>query len=294
LAARAGYAAATGAASLFFVRLAHGVGMGLLPTAAIAMVADTAPPSRRAEILGVFGIASSLALALGPATGVVLARALGFTALFAGAAVVGAIGLACVAVMPETLTVRETRRFRLADTMSRTALFPSVLMLAMTLTYGGLITFLPLHAAARDVNPGVFFVAYALALGAARQPAGRISDRWGRAPVAVVGLVVMAGALLLLAGAGDARRIVAGGIVYGAGHGIAHPVLVAWAAEGASAAQRGRAIGTLYTALELGIAAGSTAAGIGVARAGFTATFVVAAGIALATAALAATRVRRA
>jgi MFS family permease len=37
------YAAAAGAASLFLVRLAHGAGMGLLPTAATAMV----PTSRR-------------------------------------------------------------------------------------------------------------------------------------------------------------------------------------------------------------------------------------------------------
>jgi predicted MFS family arabinose efflux permease len=53
-------------------------------------------------------------------------------------------------------------------------------------------------------------------------------------------------------------------------------------------------MGTLYTALELGIALGSVVAGIGVARAGFTMTFLGAAGLALAMAALAATRLRHA
>lgn len=234
MAAPVAYAAAAGALSLFFARLAHGAGMGLMPTAAVAMVADVAPPARRAEVLGLFGMASGLALALGPGAGVLVARALGFPALFAITAGIGALGLACIALVPESLTVRETRRFRLAETMSRTALFPSTLMLALSLTYGALISFLPLHADARGLNPGVFFLAYALTLSVVRQPAGRLSDR------------------------------------------------------------RGRAVGTLYTALELGIAIGSGAAGFSVARLGFTATFVAAAGIALAAAALAATRVGRA
>ena len=86
--------------------------------------------------------------------------------------------------------------------------------------------------------------------------------------------------------------MVIGGVVYGAGHGAAHTVLVAWAADGVPPSQRGRAIGTLYTALELGIAVGSIAAGFSVARLGFSATFVAAAGLAFATAGLAATRTR--
>jgi MFS family permease len=293
MAAPVAYAAAAGAVSLFFVRLAHGAGMGLHPTAATAMVADAAPPSRRAEILGLFGMAASLALALGPAAGVVLARAFGFRALFAVAAAIAAGGLACIALIPETLAVREMKRFRLADTISRAAFFPSTLMLGIMLTYGALITFLPLHADARGVNPGAFFVAYALTLTAVRSPAGRLSDRRGRAPVAAVGLAVVAAALVVLAFADGVAGIVIGGIVYGAGQGIAHPALVAWAVDGVGSGARGRAIGTLYTALELGIAIGGMAAGITVARVGYPTTFLAAGGIALGAAALAATRVRR-
>jgi MFS family permease len=288
------YAVAGGAVSLFFVRLAHGAGMGLGPTAATAMVADVAPPARRAEILGLFGMAGSLALALGPAAGVVLARSLGFGGLFAAAAAIGAVGLVCTALVPETLTVRETKRFQLADTVSSAALFPSTLMLGINLTYGALITFLPLHADARGVNPGVFFVVYALTLTVVRQPAGRLSDRRGRAPVAAVGLLVVAAALVVLAFGDGLTSIVVGGIVYGAGQGIAHPVLIAWAVDGAAASGRGRAMGTIYTALELGIALGGMIAGVIIARVGFTTTFLAAAGIAVAAAALAAVRARAA
>jgi MFS family permease len=163
-------------------------------------------------------------------------------------------------------------------------------MLGLTLTYGALVAFLPLHADTYGVNPGVFFVVYALALTAVRRPAGRVSDRRGRAPVVVVGLVVQAAALVILALAEQVWSFVAGGIVFGAGHGIAHTVVLAWAVDGAPPGQRGRAMGTVYTALELGIALGSVATGVAVASAGFTPTFLGAAAIAVLTAALAATK----
>ncbi|MBM3221371.1 MAG: MFS transporter [Candidatus Rokubacteria bacterium] len=289
--APAAYAAAAGVTSLFVVRLAHGAGMGLLPTAATAMVADVAPPGRRAEVLGTFGMASGLALALGPGAGILVARWVGFNGLFALAMAIAAIGFACMTLVPETLTTRETRRFHVADTVSRRALFPSALMLLMTLTYGALVGFLPLHADARGLNAGVFFVVYALALTAVRQPAGRLSDRRGRTPVVIAGLVILAAALVVLAFADTMAGLLIGGIVYGAGHGAAHTTLVAWAADGVPPEQRGRAMGTLYTALELAIAIGSIAAGLAVAGVGFTATFVAAGGVALVAAALAATRV---
>lgn len=53
-----GYGVTLGALSMTLNRLFHGAGMGLYPTAATAMAADLAPPARRAEILGVFGMAT--------------------------------------------------------------------------------------------------------------------------------------------------------------------------------------------------------------------------------------------
>ena len=79
-----GYALGTGVLALVLVRLLHGSGMALYPTAATALVADVAPPARRGEFLGLFGAAGSIAMALGPITGVALVERLGFGGLFAG------------------------------------------------------------------------------------------------------------------------------------------------------------------------------------------------------------------
>jgi MFS family permease len=281
------YAASTAAASLAAVRLFHGAGMGLYPTAATAMAADVAPPARRAEVLGVFGMAGSLALALGPATGIALVRALGFVPLFAIATAVALLGLSMTAGVRETLTARGRAPLRLTTTISRAALFPSLLVLGLMLTYGALITVLPLHADAHGVNPGLFFLVYALALTAVRPPAGRLSDRRGRAPVSAGGLFIVAAALVVVALGDGSTGLVLAGLLYGIGHGTAQPALVAWCVDHVGAGERGRAMGTFYTALELGIAIGAIASGIAVARVGFMASFLGAAAVASAVALLA-------
>ena len=47
-------------------------------------------------------------------------------------------------------------------------------------------------------------------------------------------------------------------------------------ADGVAPGQRGRAMGTIFTALELAIAVGSIAAGLAIAAIGFAMTFVAA------------------
>lgn len=56
---------------------------------------------------------------------------------------------------------------------------------------------------------------------------------------------------------------------------------MAWCVDVVDARHRGRAMGTYYTALELGIAAGAMSSGLAVSAFGFPATFLGAAAAAL-------------
>ena len=82
------------------------------------------------------------------------------------------------------------------------------------------------------------------------------------------------------------------GAIYGAAYGTAQPALMAWCVDNAAEGDRGRAMGTFYSALEIGIAVGAMSSGLAVARWGFTITFLATAGIAIAGATLALTRTR--
>jgi len=57
----------TSVTSLLLLRVLHGIGWGAATTAASTLIADIAPPSRRGEAMGIFGMASNVAMAIGPA-----------------------------------------------------------------------------------------------------------------------------------------------------------------------------------------------------------------------------------
>jgi MFS family permease len=274
------YLAAAGVVALVGVRLLHGLGMGLYPTAASTMAADAAPAARRGEVLGLFGAAASLALAVGPLAGTVLAARLGYSALFAAALACAALALALCAGVPESRPATAPGPFRLAASLSRGAVHPaSIALLAMGI-YGALVAFLPLHAATGGLEAGPFFLVYAVVLTAVRSPAGRLADRAGRRPVAAAGLALTAVAVAVLAAVPGQAGLLAGGALYGAAFGTAQSALVAWCVDTAAPAERGRTMATFQMAVELGIAAGSAGAGLVVAAAGFTATFAAAAVVA--------------
>jgi MFS family permease len=280
------YGWAAGALSLVLVRLVHGAGMGLYPTAAGAMVVDVTPIERRGAALGLYGVGGSLALAVGPISGIALVNRAGFTALFWTAGAVAALSVVTTLLIPETLARPRVIPFTPASTLSPEALWPSLITLCMMFTYGAQAAFLPLHADTRGVNPGLFFVAFAVMIALTRGPAGRLSDRVGRAPVAATGLLLAAAALLALAFSETARGLTAAGAVYGVAYGATQPALMAWCVDDVSEHDRGRAMATFYSALEIGIAIGAMSSGLAVARWGFTTTFVATAGIAATGAAL--------
>jgi len=62
----------------------------------------------------------------------------------------------------------------------RPALLPFFTMLIVVLTYGSIISFLPLLAYRNNVNPGIFFSVYAILLIVSRPLGGKIADVAGR------------------------------------------------------------------------------------------------------------------
>jgi MFS family permease len=287
-----GYAAVRTIPALLVTRVFHGVGMGVAPTAATVIATDLTSPERRGAAMGLFGLASGLALALGPYLGIELTRRAGFLATFLVAAALEGGALALAWTLPETRApggrpdpprvpapARGGALGRAAGRwFSATAVYPASLVLALYVSYGGIASFLPLFAVDRALgNPGLFFLVYALASLAVRPAAGRLSDRLGRRCLVAPALVVVAASLVLLARAASPRALLLAAALYGTGFGAAQPALLAMTADRAPAGERGRAMGTLYTAWELGISGGSILLGLCAARLGYEAMWGVAA-----------------
>lgn len=286
------YPAVGGLGTLLALRVFHGIGMGLGPTAATTMVADLAPGERRGEAMGVFGVTTTAGIAVGPYLGVELMRAFGYATAFAVSAGVAVIGFLIARTLPETRPrgagndapgppgARWGRRplQAAAGLFSPRAVYPSLLLLALYFGFGGVIAFLPLFARVEHLgNPGLFFAAYAVAVILVRAWAGRLADRFGRRIVTAPGLVLAGVALAVLAGARTPARMALAAALYGAGLGLAQPALMAMTADRVGPEERGRAMGTFYTAWELGIGGGAVVLGQVAARLGYPAMWWIAA-----------------
>ncbi len=257
------------------------------------MVADLAPPARRGEILGFWGAAGNVALALGPLIAVWLSGRLGFSWLFAISAAVALAALALAVVQRETLAAPAAVRLGLGAMLSRRVAYPCLIVFCLMWTHGLMAAYLPLYAESQGTNPGLFFLVLALVVAAVRGYAGQVSDRLGRAPVAAIGLVLTAAALAALAAGRGPWGLVLAGALHGLGFGTAQPPLMAWSVDLVPAAERGKAMGTYYTALEMGIASGAIGSGMILPHAGFRLLFLLTAALPAMGAALALARLRR-
>jgi MFS family permease len=279
--------------ALIAVRIVHGVGMGLFPAASASMVSDLAPAERRGEAMGLWGAASNVALALGPLGAVWLSDRWGFGWLFAFSAAVALTALLLTGLLRETLGAPLRVPFGFSSLLSPAVAFPCVIVFCLMASYGVQAAFLPIYAQARGANPGVFFLVLALVVAVIRGWAGQVSDRIGRAPVAATGMVLVTASLATLVAGGGLGALALAGVLYGIGFGAAQPALMAWTVDLAAPAERGKAMGTYYTALELGIASGAIGFGMVLARSSFPMMFTAAGVLTLAGAALALARLKR-
>lgn len=246
--------------ALLVARILHGVGWALAGTAVYVLVAEIAPATRRGEAIGFSGAAGNAAIAIGPAVSVFLWQAVGFSVVFAASVATAVI---CLFL---SLGIREhwraephapssPGRLRIIE---RKVLFPSVVMFLLTLTYGSVVSFLPLFAAERGIdNPGLFFTVYAIVVVVVRGFAGRLLDKCGRAALITPGCIMAAVGLVLLSQTNGMVMFLMAAAVYGGAFAVLTPTLQALAIDYVDPGSRGAAMGTFSSAIDLGIGGGS-------------------------------------
>lgn len=267
--------------ALLAVRVLHGVGWGLATTAIGAVVADLTPAGRRGEGLGSWGLAPTAAMAAGPLLGEALLAWGGFAAVFAATALGGVLAAAAMApVRAGSRSAGPPAASAIAGPLllPRGVGLPALALFLSSLAYGALVAFLPLEMAAVPGRAGAFFTAYALAVLAARPLAGRLSDRLGRRPLIVPGLVAGAAGTVLLGLAPAGAPLIAAALLIGVGiGGASYPGLMALAVDRTPVARRGATMGAYFTAYDLAIALGAVLLGPVYAARGFAALNLVAA-----------------
>lgn len=270
------HAAAT---PLAFIGLMAGLGLAnaLLSTTGSIVVANESPVDRRGESLALYYVASSVGVALGPAVGFALTAtggmALNFVAVTALALVVAALVVAL-----RTAPGNAAAPGGLGPPWSRHAVPASIALIVITLGAATVYAFLPLHAAAAGLGHVAWF--FPLMSGCTivcRLLLRRASDRFGRIRVLVPALIGISLGHLALATPPSVPGLVLGAALLGCGNSMLYPTLVALIVDRTPAAERGRAIGTLSAAWDVGLAIGSPLIALLVDTRGFPAGFLASA-----------------
>ena len=261
-------------AHLFAIRIFQGAAYSFFATASYAYIAAVAPPDRRGEALGVFGLSFFIPTALGGWLGEWVIGQAGFRGLFLSAVVI-----ACLSgVMP--FFMREPRRSArlspsaLLDFFSRSYFIPNSASFLFGTAFGSIFTFLPVFLLIRKISTiGVFVMIYALTVIATRTLGRKIADRMPRERLALVSLLLLAGGILAIPFVGGHGGISLVALVTGVGHGFLFPSLSALILDRGGSERGGMAMAMFTGAFDMGLVVGAAAFGFVAEHLGYTIMF---------------------
>ncbi|MEN8644278.1 MFS transporter [Bacillus cereus group sp. BceL062] len=240
---------------LAVLRVIHGVTWAVSTTAVGTAITDIIPDSRRGEGMGWYGMAMTIAMAIGPMIGLWVVQYYSFHGLFLLATLLSfmAVILSLITKMPFK-PQKEKGKIQLFE---KSVLSITVVVFFLSFAYGGITTFLPLFASSINVNPGTFFLVYAIALTIVRPISGKLLDKYGEVFIILPALCITILAIVVLTMANGLTGIIIAATLYGVGFGSAQPALQAAMLTIVDPSKRGVANASFFTAFDLGIGLGA-------------------------------------
>jgi MFS family permease len=252
---------------LALVRALHGASGALVAPSTMSIIANESPDGRRGRSMSFYGMALAAASLIGyPVSGLIVSR-LGFNALFFIGAAMVALGLFLSVLLPggkgiatgTTRTGGGLRQVRVL--LTRKALLPAyATIFAQYFTFGGVVTLLPIHVEMLDMGAyemGMLLATFSAVFVLTQLPSGASSDRIGRLPPIVAGMLCIAISLVLLPLLSSFRHLAAMMASYGLGYGLLFPSISALIPDHTCTEDRGLATGIFHALLTAGVAIGA-------------------------------------
>jgi MFS family permease len=280
------YVAVASLTGFIILRLVHGNATAIFGPTASATISDVVSVNERGAKLGLYSSLQGVGQALGPLVGGFLISAAGYGNTFLLSGAVGSAGLLLVMTLQPPRRAHEKKnvlaQFRqgLREVASnKSILLLSVIVAIQMFAVGAYNGFIPLFAKdslGMDASLiGVIFgVQTAVAL-LARPLVGRLSDRVGRKPLILGGLVWCGITISALPLIPSASLLILLAALWGLGLSTISSVGTAYITDLAKSHQYGAAHGTFGTIFDLGEAMGPLVAGVLVSHAGFPTMFIL-------------------
>ena len=281
---------------LVVLRFAHGMATAVFAPIALAVVADLCREARGAAY-GSYTAATQAGAMLGPVMGGWLVVSAGFPAAFITAGILGAIAVLLFLLMrlpPQIPRVasgsgsravmREMARGARTVIGNLRVVVTSVTDGARQVANGALMAFLPIYVVGIGMDAaqaGVLFGVQSVTSFFSRPTMGRASDRIGRRPLILVGLVVCAVSLAVIPFTRPFGGLLVLSALFGFGEAIVNASAAALVADLTELKTLGSAMGMQGTIMDIGHASGPILAGLLIGALGFQTAFSIIAGLVL-------------
>ncbi len=256
---------------LLMVRIFHGFAWGVITTGGSTIAADIIPEKKRGEGIGYFGLAMTFSMAIAPYMGDVIMGDDNFVNLFniSFGFGVAALLLALFVKVPKIKT--GDTKLNLKKMFDKRVTRIAIVMFTAAFPYAGIIAFIMIFAEQVGIpsirvffvtiDPSAFFIFFALGVAIVRLLVGKIMDRKGPSGIVFIGLAVTIIGLLMLRYIDTFWLFMVSGVLVGMGNGLIMPTVQTMALNIVEEECRGAANATFFSAIDLGIGAGSIALG---------------------------------
>lgn len=255
--------------SLFFiVRAFHGMSAGFTPTGFTAYADDIVPLNKRGEAMGIVGICNNIGNAIGWVLGSSFTKNFGLDAMFILSSVLGLLSVFLFLTLKESLPNKQKFTFKLLkfnrhELIEKRVMLPSMIFLLTTFSSGAIFSLIGDFSEYIKVsNKGLYMAVYISASLFVRFMAGRWSDRFGRKKIAILGCIFLFLSMISLSFSNDITLYLVSSVFFGIAFGLLSPSVFAWAVDLSLPGLKGKAVGTLFIFMELGIIIGSSVGGL--------------------------------
>lgn len=255
------YSLAGSLLAIVIIRLISGFGWGISGTAASTVAAELIPREHLGVGMGYMAMANSVSMAFAPAVALYVAHHYGFHHAFLLSSLPIFVGLLLAARIHYRSYTPPPSDLK-KSLYEKRVFVPAFLIFFTSLTFGGIVSFLPLFAVDSGVdNIGLFFTAYAISIFFSRFFSGKLIDKFGYEYTIVPGFILIIIAMGQISEAVDLDDFLAAAVVYGLGFGSCQMSFQTMTVKNVEQSRLGAANATLYTGVDLGIGTGAVLLG---------------------------------
>lgn len=265
---------------LFLIGAIHGAVWSGLMASASAIMSDYIPESRRTQGMAYWGLASSSAIAIGPAAGLWVFLHFGWAKLCIELTAVSLFMVLGAFLLHAEETRPVNRRLAIADAWDWRVIATALTLTVASFGYGGMTSYAAIIAIERHVTPpAIYLTTYAASLVLFRVCFSHLGDRIGPKRMLYPGLVTIPIAFAWLGIAHMRWEMIASATLFGIGWGALYPAFVTIILGRTNPARRARTFGSIVWAFDTGIGLGSFIIGVIGQHYGLTNAFLVAAAL---------------